>query len=104
MDLATADAALVTYFSVPRPKSASVRSARLHVTTGSGPDVQIVGVEAPELAQREPCLDGGQERLDDGGLEEPGGLPVDDRTSPTVGAGRSWLVTAMRMRAGRSLW
>ena len=64
----------------------------------------VIGVEAAELAQHQAGLDGGEEWLDDGGLEESRGLPVDDGDLTDGGCGTAWLVIAIKMRSGRSRW
>ena len=52
---------------------------------------------------REAGVDGGKERFDHRRLEQPPlCLPVRDGHLPTLGVGRSWLVMAIKVTAGRS--
>jgi hypothetical protein len=89
---------------------------RSPVVTGSG--------GAPQAAQQDPLggfercaiglgeaakgfahqalLEGGEDGLDDGGLQKPGCLPEPQGTLPKAGVERPWLVLAMRIRSGRS--
>jgi hypothetical protein len=62
----------------------------------------IVGAQRAELPDYETRLKGGDKRLDDRGFEQSCDPPMDDTHLTHVGAGRTWLVIAMRMTSGRS--
>ncbi|HXG97037.1 MAG TPA: hypothetical protein VNJ06_07990 [Gemmatimonadales bacterium] len=51
----------------------------------------------------EALLEGGDDGLDNQGLEEASGPPVAQRVSPNAGGERTWLMMAMTITPGRSV-
>jgi hypothetical protein len=61
-------------------------------------------VEPAEGFAHEALIEGGEDRLDGGDLQELSRLPVCTMTSPKVAGERTWLVMAIKIRSGRSVW